>query len=144
MLQEKGVNQWSIWLKPDADKINWITAGFIAGEFYFVETESGDFAGMFRLMQQDNLYWGKQETAARYIHSLVVAAKYKGQHTGKLILQKIEQQVINEGIDLLRLDCIASNTRLCNYYESLGFIKKGEKQMPHSMNNLYQKKLNKT
>lgn len=92
-------------------------------------------------MDVDELYWGKQEVVARYIHSLVVAPNYKGQNIGMLNMRKIEQLVVKEVIQLLRLDCIASNTWLCNYYESLGFIKKGEKQMPHSMNNLYEKSL---
>lgn len=42
-------------------------------------------------------------------------------------------------LSLLRPDCIASNQRLCAYYESMGFIKKVAKQMPHSLNNLYEK-----
>lgn len=138
-LKEKGVNQWSIWLNPDKNKINWVKKGFVAGEFYFVETKENELAGMFRLMEQDELYWGKQELPARYVHSLVVTTAFKGSHTGKRIMAAIEKQVLAEGINLLRLDCIASNKRLCAYYESMGFVKQGEKQMPHSLNNLYEK-----
>lgn len=140
-LQEKNIDQWSIWLNPDATKVNWIKEGLEAGEFYFVETGNNKIAGMFRLMEQDELYWGKQEVPARYVHSLIVTPAFKGSNTGKSIMAVIEQQVIAEGIYLLRLDCIASNPKLCAYYESMGFVKKGIKQMPHSLNNLYEKTL---
>lgn len=140
-LQEKNINQWSIWLNPDATKVNWIKEGLEAGEFYFVETGNNKIIGMFRLMEQDQLYWGKQEVSARYVHSLIVTPAFKGSNTGKSIMAAIEKQVKAEGINILRLDCIASNPKLCAYYESMGFVKKGMKQMPHSLNNLYEKSL---
>lgn len=140
-LEKKGINQWKIWLNPSADKIKWVKEGFEAGEFYFAESGNGELAGMFRLMEQDELYWGKQKANARYVHSLIVTTAFKGNNIGKRIIAVIEKMVLAEGINLLRLDCIASNRRLCAYYESLGFVKQGEKQMPHSLNYLYEKTL---
>ena len=140
-LHNKGINQWAIWLQPDEVKINWVKEGFEAGEFYLVKTETNELAGMFRLMKEDELYWGKQLQQARYIHSLVVTEKFKGKNIGKQIMQQIEEQVKASGINLLKLDCIASNTALCSYYESQGFKKTGTKQMTHSLNNLFEKQL---
>jgi len=60
---------------------------------------------------------------------------------GKKVLNLVLNQAIEQSIPLLRLDCIASNQRLCSYYENQGFVKVGEKQMPHSLNNLYEKQL---
>jgi RimJ/RimL family protein N-acetyltransferase len=52
------------------------------------------------------------------------------------------KQLINEAstrdIPLFRLDCNAANKALCAYYESLGFKQVGVKQIPHSLNNLYE------
>jgi hypothetical protein len=80
-LKESGIDQWSFWLNPDENKINWIKEGFMAGEFYFADTRENELAGMFRLMKEDALYWGKQNETARYVHSLVVATAFKGSQT---------------------------------------------------------------
>ncbi len=141
MLHDKKVDQWNFWLNPADEKITWIKEGFANNEFYFVENENGELAGMFRLLENDELYWGKQEKKARYIHSLVVERKFAGLQIGHSIIKKIEQQLVNEDIFKLRLDCNAGSPALCNYYEKLGFKKVGEKQMPHSLNNLYEKEL---
>lgn len=140
-LKEKGVNQWGFWINPNEDKINWVKEGFYNNEFFFAENSNSEIVGMFRLLEQDELYWGIQPIKANYIHSLVVDKKFAGKNIGKLMMSLIENLVINKGILNLRLDCNASNPVLCNYYEKLNLIKVGEKQMPHSLNNLYEKNL---
>jgi RimJ/RimL family protein N-acetyltransferase len=142
-LAQKNIPQWQFWLNPPEDKINWITQGIENQEFNFVVKEN-DLVGMYRLQNQDELYWGLQSEKAAYLHSLVIKPEFSGGGLGKKILQSIENQLINQNIHLLRLDCVAHNPALCQYYESQGFVKVGEKQMPHSLNNLYEKKLDKT
>jgi ribosomal protein S18 acetylase RimI-like enzyme len=139
-LQNQGLKQWSFWQDPPADKIAWIWQGLTNQEFYLVKTEN-NLLGMYRLMNEDELYWGKQSQTAAYIHSLVVKKEFAGQKLGNQILQYIENQLLRQNIFLLRLDCVAENLALCAYYEKQGFVKVGEKQMPHSLNNLYEKKL---
>lgn len=140
-LAEKKIDQWSYWLNPPADKIKWVKDGFKNNEFYFVRNEQSQLIGMYRLMKADLLYWGKQEKKARYIHSLVVLKEFSGKNIGFKIIEKIEQEMLTDCISLLRLDCNATNERLCQYYIDLGFVKVGEKQMPLSLNNLYEKEL---
>jgi ribosomal protein S18 acetylase RimI-like enzyme len=142
-LKSKEIDQWGIWLNPSDDKINWIKKGFDQEEFYFVETEDQEVAGMFRLSSEDLLYWGKNNDNAKYVHSLVVKKKFSGQQLGEKIIHQLEQNLINQHIDLFRLDCNAANKWLCKYYENLSFIKVGEIQMTHSLNNLYEKNLKK-
>lgn len=139
-LQSKKIDQWKFWLNPSTEKTKWIKEGFAKKEFYFI-TVSDEIIGMFRLLDKDPLYWGEAKAKAKYIHSLVIRTKYSGNQIGKKVLDKIMLQTINQGIFLLRLDCNAANEKLCNYYESQGFIKVRQKCMPHSINNLYQKKL---
>lgn len=140
-LQQKGIEQWQYWLDPPPDKRQWIQAGFDNQEFYFVENEDQQVVGMFRLMETDELYWGKQPTVkARYIHSLVVDDAFAGQKIGQRIITKVISEWSAKGINTLRLDCNAHNTQLCQYYEQMGFVKLGEKQLTHSFNNLYEKK----
>lgn len=139
-LQEKGIQQWSYWLDPPAEKREWVKTGFDNHEFYFIEVDS-KLAGMFRLMETDELYWGKQVEKARYIHSLVIVTEFSGKQIGKKVIDFIMEQMKKQEVFFLRLDCDASNLVLCSYYEKQGFIKVGEKQMPLSLNNLYERKL---
>lgn len=139
-LQRKGIEQWLVWLDPDEDKIKWIQEGFENGEFFALES-NGHLAGMYRLSFSDLLYWGAQETASGYIHSLIIRPEFAGQRLGETVLNYLEEQLAGEGYPFLRLDCNASNQKLCAYYERQGFKIAGQKQMPHSLNNLYEKPL---
>jgi L-amino acid N-acyltransferase YncA len=138
-LQEKKINQWAYWLQPPADKLLWISEGINNGEFYFVTNAQHERIAIFRLMNKDELYWGKRNDNAIYVHSLVVSRNVLGNNIGKTILETIANDAIKKGVHLFRLDCNAANKNLCNYYESLGFVKVAEKQMPYSLNNLYEK-----
>jgi ribosomal protein S18 acetylase RimI-like enzyme len=139
-LQKKGIDQWSIWLDPPAEKIAWVEQGFNNHEFYFVVVNDS-IAGMYRLLLKDELYWGEQEHAAWYVHSLVILNEYSGLRIGSQVLTKLINEAKSASIPYFRLDCNAANKKLCLYYEQHGFLKKGEKQMPHSLNNLYELKL---
>jgi ribosomal protein S18 acetylase RimI-like enzyme len=136
-LQQKGIDQWKIWLDPPAEKINWVEAGFTNQEFHFILIDDR-IAGMYRLLNEDELYWGPQEVNACYIHSLVVLQEYSGQQIGRRVLAQLIAEARTHGIPFFRLDCNAANKALCAYYESLGFKQVGVKQMPHSLNNLYE------
>lgn len=140
-LKEKGVNQWRFWLNPSQEKINWVEEGFTNQEFYFVQNQDQEIFAMFRLMPKDELYWGKQEKNAFYIHSLAVDPVFAGKQIGQQIIWQIETELIEKGVFTLRLDCNSASLSLCQYYEKLGFRKVGEKQMPDSLNNLYEKEL---
>jgi ribosomal protein S18 acetylase RimI-like enzyme len=139
-LQAKKVNQWLYWLDPPQEKINWVKEGFENKEFYFVYVNS-TIAGMFRLSESDELYWGKQEEKSYYIHSLVIKNEFSGLQLGRKVIENVIAEMKQENISKLRLDCDASNFGLCSYYEKQGFIKVGEKQMPLSLNNLYEMKI---
>lgn len=139
-LKSKGINQWQIWIEPSKEKIEWIRDGFQNNEFFAVELQ-GQIAGMYRLSFQDLLYWGVQESQAGYIHSLIVRPMFSRLRLGELILDYVEQHLRSLNYPLLRLDCNAGNKKLCAYYERQSFKLVGEKQMPHSLNNLYEKSL---
>jgi GNAT superfamily N-acetyltransferase len=139
-LQQKGINQWGIWLDPPAEKIKWVEEGFNHGEYYFIYINDR-IAGMYRILTTDELYWGPQETEARYVHSLVVLQEFAGLKIGRRVLEKLIGETREAGIPLFRVDCNAANNKLCQYYEELGFRQVGLKQMPHSLNCLYKLKL---
>lgn len=139
-LQSEGVDQWQYWLDPPAYKKEWLKAGFDNGEYYFVCLEDQTI-GLFRLSTSDLDYWGERHDKAYYLHSLVILPAFKGKSLGKKIVDYAEKLCYEDGAQYLRLDCHAGNPRLCQYYVDLGFSFVGQKQMPHSLNNLYQKNI---
>lgn len=142
-LADKKVNQWAYWQDPPKDKIDWVEEGFKNEEFFFVYNSLGNQIAMFRLLATDTLYWNEKgkEKNIRYIHSLVVPPAYAGQGIGKAVIHKIIAQLKTEKIAKFRLDCDGSNLNLCQYYESYGFLKVGEKATKYSVNNLYEMSL---
>jgi len=142
-LKEKKLSQWHYWNDPPKDKIEWVQQGFDNGEFFFVYLENETKIGMFRLLETDPLYWDQKglEESTRYVHSLVISRKETGKGLGKAILCQLIDQLKKSGIVKFRLDCDASNKRLCQYYEGFGFQKVGEKKTKYATNNLYEMRL---
>lgn len=138
-LADKGVDQWGHWLNPPPDKTEWLETGFLQGAYFILDKEQ--IIGMYRITTEDLEYWGVQEAKAMYLHSLVVLPKYAGKGIGSNTVQHVQKLAIKGVMEFLRLDCHAGNKALCAYYENQGFQKVGQKQMPHSLNNLYEKKL---
>src|SRR5699024_12048677 len=116
--------------------------GIANHEFFFIHTSNGVHIGMVRIMEADELYWGKQKDKALYIHSLVVTEKYNGKGLGAVIIQEIANKAKEANCSYVRLDAEATNPKLCSYYERLRFEKVGTKKLSLSTYNLYQKELN--
>lgn len=143
-LSKKQVSQWSYWIDPPKEKINWVKEGFDKEEFFFVYDTYGNKIAMFRLLDTDTLYWDNKgvDKNTRYVHSLVVLPSHSGQGIGKAIMLKIIDMLKQDHVERFRLDCDSSNKRLCQYYEDYGFIKVGEKTTNYAINNLYEMSFN--
>jgi ribosomal protein S18 acetylase RimI-like enzyme len=139
-LREKGTNQWQHWINPTPAYINRVQKGFDDKVYFFVE-KSGQLAGMFRLMDSDEEYWGQQREAAIYLHSFMTKPVFKGQGIGSAVLKLVEIQIRERGINYFRLDCIADNEALCHYYEKQGFKRVQTREMPHYTVQLFEKKI---
>lgn len=139
-LKVKDIDQWDYWLDPPQERLEWVKSGLENGQFHFIKSNE-QLIGMYRLMNEDSLYWGKQDQDAYYLHSLVVKPQYAGKAIGQQIIDQLKNQAKFNGKSLLRLDCHAGNKALCNYYEKQGFLKVGQVQMPYSLNNLYEFKV---
>ncbi len=139
-LGKKNISQWSYWSDPPQDKVDWIKEGFENGEFFFVYNDNGEKVAMYRLLDNDTLYWEEKgfEENIRYVHSLVVPPNFAGLGIGQAVMFKIIEKLKSEGVQKFRLDCDGSNPRLCQYYESFGFVKVGEKTTNYAINNLYE------
>jgi ribosomal protein S18 acetylase RimI-like enzyme/GrpB-like predicted nucleotidyltransferase (UPF0157 family) len=124
-LRERKINYWQEWIAPPQNFVNWIKRGFAQDQFFMVERE-GEIVGCFRLIWEDEQFWGKREDQAGYIHSFTVARELAGQGIGYQILDMIQDYCLENGNAWLRLDCAANNRALRNYYEEYGFKLVGE------------------
>jgi GNAT superfamily N-acetyltransferase len=70
--------------------------------------------------------WNQTPRAALYLKAFATDRRYAGQGVGRVLLDWVEQQARNQGIDWLRLDCWAGNESLRRYYRGQGFEERGE------------------
>ena len=139
-LQSMQIPQWSYWLDPPQERLEWLEEGFRESQFTFIY-QKNQLIAMFRLMEEDLKYWGKQQESAYYVHSLVVHPLLKRKKLGAQLIELIYQKAIDHKKSFLRLDCDATNYVLCNYYEMLGFSSVGSIEMSLSKNRLFEKKV---
>ena len=140
-INQMAIDHWQYWKNPPLEKIQWVKDGLLNNEYFFVVNTKEETVGMVRILNQDLIYWGKQNEKANYIHSLVVKEQYSGKGLGIQILNQVAKNAKQQQCKYLRLDADAKNPKLCCYYEKQGFKKVGEKQMTLSTYNLYQKEL---
>lgn len=139
-LQEKQIDYWQDWLDPPNEFISWIRAGFEDNEFFII-CQADEAIGCFRLQWADELFWGKRDEAAGYVHSFTIARHLAGQDIGKRALALIEDYCLKQGKAYLRLDCGKHVARLCQYYETYGFQSVGETMVQGESLTLYEKRL---
>ena len=104
-LNKRGIDQWQQWSEPSQEDKAWVEEGFQLGEFYFIENLSDEKMGMIRILEADELYWGKTEETALYIHSLTIKEEYSGNGLGKKVIDSVYEMARTRGFDYLRLDC---------------------------------------
>lgn len=102
----------------------WVRNNVAQKDVYVVEID-GIPAGTFSLDLEDERHWGLQEPIAGYVHGLCVRQGFNGLGIGSFMLDWCANTVSALNRRLVRLDCAVHNTKLCAYYESLGFIRVG-------------------
>ncbi|WP_299119396.1 GNAT family N-acetyltransferase [uncultured Tenacibaculum sp.] len=140
-IAKMNVDHWQYWKNPPLEKIKWVEEGIENKEFYFIKNTDNEIIGMVRILEEDLLYWGKQEDKSLYVHSLVVREHFNKKGLGKIILDKVESLAQQKQYKYLRLDAVSTNVKLCKYYEKQGFNKVGVKELNDTVNNLYQRKV---
>jgi ribosomal protein S18 acetylase RimI-like enzyme len=140
-LAKKNIEQWQYWKNPPTAKIKWVEVGFKNQEFFFIETLAQKIIGMVRLSEEDLIYWGQMNDKSVYIHSLIIDQGFSGNKIGEKVIAQINEDSAKKNFHYLRLDCDATNLKLCNYYENQNFEKVGLKTLPLGKYNLYEKKI---
>ena len=111
----------------------WVLKSLAQRDVYVVE-QDGTPVGAFSLDWDDETYWGPQDPIAGYVHGISVRSGFNGRGLGRFTLDWCATEVSALNRRFVRVDCDPQNTKLCAYYESLGFIRAGLKPMPDSGN----------
>ncbi|MGW9529682.1 GNAT family N-acetyltransferase [Paenibacillus terrae] len=133
-LHSKGSTQWGNLLKGKDDHN--LGGAISRGEVIIFRTSEGHLlAGSMILQQQPSLWdrklWGLNEAdsepgTAVYLHRLVVDRHNTGKGLGRELVQWIEKGIRFTGKDRIRLDCIAGNDKLSQFYRQCGYTYIGE------------------
>jgi ribosomal protein S18 acetylase RimI-like enzyme len=86
-------------------------------------------AAIMSLSWEDDKRWGSQELGAGYVHGLSVRNGFHGLGLGSYALNWCADHVGANSRHYVRLDCDMRNAALCAYYENLGFICVGTRQL---------------
>ncbi|MFF8913638.1 GNAT family N-acetyltransferase [Streptomyces sp. NPDC015032] len=81
--------------------------------------------GAWEVWWEDPAAWGAQPPVAGYVHRLVTDRTAAPAGAGRLLLAEAERRIVSSGRDLCRLDCLADNPRLREYYEDAGYTVTG-------------------
>jgi ribosomal protein S18 acetylase RimI-like enzyme len=107
----------------------------------YVAKNVEDTVGTITLQWSDMKFWGDIPPDAGYLHKLAVKRAFAGQRLGLRLLQWAEVKARGEGKRFLRLDCLANNKAIREYYERAGFIHVRDTDAPGWKASLYEKKL---
>ena len=138
-LTSRGIDQWrqGSFLGPRydsiADQVN-------RGEVYLAILD-GKPVGTLTLQWQDKNFWGDVPDDAAYVHRIAIRRAYAGKDLGRQLLQWAESAAAAAGKNFLRLDCMAENSALCEYYERANFESRGEIQGEGWRGRLYEKSI---
>jgi len=82
------------------------------------------------LQWYDPLFWPDiKENESAFVHKLSVRRKFKGQGFSSTLLNHAALICKQKGVNFLRLDCDATRSKLCEFYESNGFSSIGQKKV---------------
>jgi ribosomal protein S18 acetylase RimI-like enzyme len=117
-LNSKGIYQW----RPEyfnLEKVNkFMNDGF---DVYLAELDN-EIVGTYIITWSDPLIWEELDNLnAGYIHKFAVHREFQGLGIGSFLLKSAEEQIKAKGKTLIRLDCMADNLRLNQYYMDHGF-----------------------
>lgn len=127
-LKETGSDQWADVLKGE-DKHGLVEA-VTRGEAFFFYNSRNQLTGMAAAWKTptewDKKLWenfGFSQTAC-YLHRVIIRPVYRGRSYGKELLNELKLE-FSDKVSELRLDCLASNMKLIQFYQGNGFINIG-------------------
>ena len=131
----RGIEGWT----PDGFSRERIAVLIEGGEMYLAVI-GGKPAGTFALQWSDRETWGDVPDDAGYVHGLAIRRKFAGTGLGREMLGRAEQMAYRSQKEYLRLDCVADNAALNEYYRRAGFTYKGRAAVRGLAVSLYEKR----
>jgi GNAT superfamily N-acetyltransferase len=108
----------------------------------FAVQDCGEAIGFFGLGASQSPWWPPDEISALYLAGMVVARSARNRGIGSFIIEWSLKEAVRRGFKSLRLDCHAENLWLCRYYESHGFVCRGQiEQYPGYYGCLYEREV---
>ncbi|MEA4884886.1 MAG: GNAT family N-acetyltransferase [Clostridia bacterium] len=94
---------------------------------YFIGYVDDSPAGVLWIKWADTGCWGDagSDGAAGYTHGLGVSRQWAGAGIGRALLEWSYSYIASRGRSMVRLECDAQSSEVCDYYESLGFVDRG-------------------
>lgn len=125
-LAEQKIQQWSY--PPPPGFANFMHRQIEQGDVYLARlVADGSAVGTLRFAWQDSDLWSDSTgTEAGYVHSLAIRPQLHGNQLGETLLKWAKEHVRRCNRRYLRLDCVATNRRLRQYYTQAGFHPWGE------------------
>ncbi len=122
-MNKAGIHQWN-----DTDYLNTYPLSYYEkqqklGNLYVLINEAFIVAAVV-LLQEDERWKDREDSAAYYVHNLVTDPDIQG--AGKTILFEAEQLAVRHGKRFMRLDCAVDNVFLNEYYSSMGYELAGQ------------------
>lgn len=137
-LESKGIHQWAgILMAPGEDMVY---KRVHEGEVYLA-LKGAQAVGTISILWEDPISWEERgsDGKAGYMHGIAVLRQYAGKGVGRDIILWAEDFIRNKG-KLVRLDCMAENPRINEYYKQLQFKYVGLKELPSGFKvSLYEK-----
>lgn len=120
-MKDKDINQWKFLLDGGDDEE--IEQAILNNETYIV-LKDRDIVATFTLLAEqsewDREIWGIDiSSKSLYLHRLAIYPAYMGKGIGKSVLTWIENNVQDK--DYIKLDCVANNPKLNNFYRTNNF-----------------------
>ncbi|WP_168118742.1 GNAT family N-acetyltransferase [Paenibacillus sp. HB172176] len=115
--EERGVNQW----REETFTERYVQ-DFLREKEVFVACMQGELVACFSIEWEDAAVWGERNHHnAGYVHRLAVSRKLSGLGIGRRLLTWSRLHIKGRGKSWLRLDCMADNPALNQYYLDQGF-----------------------
>ncbi len=138
-LTSKGIDQWRPGTFLGARRQS-VAEQVDRGEVYLAKLD-GQAIATLALQWSDKMFWGDVPDDAGYVHRLAIRRAYAGMGLGHQLLEWAERKVASAGKRYLRLDCMAENPGLNEYYKKAGFHYRGEVHGKGWSASLYEKKV---
>ena len=132
----RGIEGWT----PGAFSRRRIADLMESGEMYLALLD-GKPVGTFALQWSDRETWGNVPDDAGYVHGLAIRREFAGMGFGREMLRRAEQLVSVAQREYLRLDCVANNEALNEYYRRAGFAPRGSALVRGLAVTLYEKRV---